>query len=63
MYASSERYYAARNDYYRWKRRRAARKFEVYMRKQDRVVKFDKDGRYIAPDDERRDPKDRSWMN
>ncbi len=60
---ASERYFATRNNYYRWKRRRAARKFEVYMRKQDRVVKFDKDGRYIAPDDERRDPKDRKWMN
>ena len=33
------------------------------MRKQDRVVKFDKDGRYIAPEDERRDPNDRKWMN
>lgn len=60
---ASERYYGLRNGYYRWKRRRAARKFEVYMRKQDRVVKFDEDGRYIAPEDERRDPKDRKWMN
>jgi membrane associated rhomboid family serine protease len=60
---ASERYYGMRNGYYRWKRRRAARKFEVYMRKQDRVVKFDEDGRYIAPEDERRDPKDRKWMN
>ena len=60
---ASERYYGMRNSYYRWKRRRAARKFEVYMRKQDRVVKFDEDGRYIAPEDERRDPKDRKWMN
>ena len=63
-----ERYFGMRNSYYRWKRRRAARKFEVYMRKQDRVVKFDDDGRYIAPDDERhpeakRDPSKRTWMN
>jgi membrane associated rhomboid family serine protease len=29
----SERYYAARNSYYRWKRKRAQRKFEVYMGK------------------------------
>ena len=50
---ATERYFGMRNNYYRWKRRRAARKFEVYMRKQDRVVKFDDDGRYIAPDDER----------
>ncbi len=35
-YATSERYYGLRNSYYKWKRRRAARKFEVYMRKHDR---------------------------
>jgi membrane associated rhomboid family serine protease len=57
---SSERYFGMRNEYYRWKRRRAARKFEVYMRKQNRDVRFDKDGKYIAPEE---DPKDRSWMN
>jgi membrane associated rhomboid family serine protease len=33
---SSERLYGLRNSYYRWKRKRAARKFEVYMRKHDR---------------------------
>ena len=60
---ASERYFGMRNDYYRWKRRRAARQFQVYMRKQDRDVQFDKDGRYIAPDDEHRDPDDRTWMN
>lgn len=60
---ATERSFGVRNDYIRWKRRRAARKFEVYMRKQDRVVKFDKDGRYIAPEDEERDPNDRKWMN
>ena len=32
----SERLYGMRNSYYRWKRKRAARKFEVYMRKHDR---------------------------
>lgn len=58
--ASSERYFGFRNRYYRWKRRRAARKFEVYMRKQNREVSFDKEGRYIDPD---KDPKDRRWMN
>lgn len=35
-FATSERWYGMRNWYYRWKRRRAARKFEVYMRKHDR---------------------------
>ena len=35
----SEKYFSFRNSYYRWKRRRAARKFEVYMRDHDRTVK------------------------
>jgi membrane associated rhomboid family serine protease len=58
-----ERYFGMRNDYFRWKRRRAARKFEVYMRGQNREVHFDKDGRYIDPDEVRKDPNDRKWMN
>jgi membrane associated rhomboid family serine protease len=60
--AFSEGLYGLRNNYYRWKRRRASRKFEVYMRKQNRDVRFDSEGRYIEPD-ERRDPNDRRWMN
>jgi membrane associated rhomboid family serine protease len=32
-FAGTERLYGVRNQYYRWKRRRAAKKFEVYMRK------------------------------
>ena len=51
-----------RNSYYRYKRRRAARKFEVYMGKQGRKVNFDKDGRYLGPD-EHKDPTDKRWMN
>jgi membrane associated rhomboid family serine protease len=51
--ASSSQYFGLRNNYYRWKRRRAARKFEVYMKKQNRVVSFDKEGRYIDPDKDR----------
>jgi membrane associated rhomboid family serine protease len=47
----SERYFSVRNSYYRWRRRRAARKFEVYMRKHDRTVTFDEHGNYIPPDD------------
>jgi membrane associated rhomboid family serine protease len=58
----SERYFALRNGYYRAKRRRAARKFEVYMGKQGRKVQFDKDGRYVDPD-AKRDPTDKRWMN
>jgi membrane associated rhomboid family serine protease len=59
----SEGFFGLRNSYYRYKRRRAARKFEVYMRKQNREVHFDKDGRYIDPDELKRDPNDRRWMN
>ncbi len=48
-----ERYYGARNSYFRWKRRRAAKKFEVYMRKtENRQVHFDEHGNYIPPDDD-----------
>jgi membrane associated rhomboid family serine protease len=32
-FAGSESLFGLRNQYYRWKRRRAAKKFEVYMRK------------------------------
>lgn len=46
----SESWYGLRNRYYRWKRRRAARKFEVYMRRQGRTVKFDGQGRLIDED-------------
>jgi membrane associated rhomboid family serine protease len=59
-FAGSETYFGWRNNYYRWKRRRAARKFQVYMRKQNKDVHFDKDGRYVDPD---KDPNDRRWMN
>jgi len=52
MFSVSERYFSARNDYYRWKRRRAAKKFEVYMRQHDRDVHFDEHGNYIPPEDE-----------
>ncbi len=58
----SEGIFGLRNNYYRWKRRKAARKFEVYMRKQNRDVRFDNEGRYIDPD-AKRDPNDRKWMN
>jgi len=50
----SERYYGLRNSYYRWKRRRAAKKFEVYMRQHDRDIHFDEHGNYIPPDDDPR---------
>jgi membrane associated rhomboid family serine protease len=55
-FAISEGWYGLRNRYYRWKRRRAARKFEVYMRSQGRTVRFDGQGRMIHedPDDKTR---------
>jgi len=46
----SEQWYSMRNRYYRWKRRRAARKFEVYMRSQGKTVRFDGQGRQIDDD-------------
>jgi membrane associated rhomboid family serine protease len=57
-----EQYFGMRNAYYRAKRRRAARKFEVYMGKQGRKVHFDDEGRYVDPD-EKKDPNDKRWMN
>ena len=60
-YAFSERFYGLRNEYYRAKRRKAAKKFEVYMRKQNRDVHFDSNGRYVDPDEKR--PDDKRWMN
>ena len=58
----SERVYGLRNAYYRWKRRRAARKFQVYMRKHDRNVYFDEYGNYKPPDDKRDDGRG-GWVN
>jgi membrane associated rhomboid family serine protease len=46
----SEQWYGLRNRYYRWKRRRAARKFEVYMRSQGSSARFDSKGRQIDDD-------------
>ena len=56
QFAASEKYFGLRNRYYRWKRRRAARKFEVYMRDQGRKDfrmddYFDQHGNYRGPGD------------
>ncbi len=60
----SERYFGIRNGYYRWKRRRAARKFEVYMSKHDRKVTFDENGNYIPPEDDKKNGGGKSgWVN
>jgi membrane associated rhomboid family serine protease len=66
MLSASESYFGYRNDYYRWKRRRAAKKFEVYMRQHDRDVHFDEHGNYIPPDDDPRKGNGGSksgWVN
>jgi membrane associated rhomboid family serine protease len=52
----SERWFALRNAYYRAKRRRAAKKFTVYMRKQGKDVPIDEDGRYVDPEGGPRGP-------
>src|SRR5438270_12968119 len=66
LFGASERYFGIRNDYYRWKRRQAAKKFEVYMRQHDRDVHFDEHGNYIPPDDDPRKGNGGSksgWVN
>ena len=65
MFNATERYFGVRNSYYRWKRRRAARKFEVYMSKHDRKVTFDEHGNYIPPDelDKKNGGSKSGWVN
>ena len=50
LYAASEEWFGMRNAFYRNKRRRAAKEFEVYMRKQGKDVRVD-------------DTDDKKWMN
>lgn len=60
----STRVAGLRNMYYRWKRERAKRKFQVYMRKHEQDPKqyFDEYGNFRPPDDP--DKKDRGpWVN
>jgi membrane associated rhomboid family serine protease len=63
QYAASEQFYGARNWYQRWKRRRAARKFEVYMRKHDRAEFFDEYGNYKPPDKKDGESGRGPWVN
>jgi membrane associated rhomboid family serine protease len=64
-FGASEGYFNLRNNYYRWKRRRAARKFEVYMSKHDRKVTFDEHGNYVPPDelDKKNGGSKSGWIN
>jgi membrane associated rhomboid family serine protease len=64
LYAVSERYYDIRNQYYRAKRRKAAKKFEVYMRKHGETPgKFDEFGNYIPPDEKKNGEGKSGWVN
>lgn len=53
LFAFSETSYGLRNRYHRWQRRRAGRKFQVYMKKhgQDPKDYFDEYGNFRPPDD------------
>jgi membrane associated rhomboid family serine protease len=52
-FAFTEGSYGLKNRYYRWKRRRAGKKFQVYMRKHNQDPKdyFDEYGNFRPPDD------------
>ncbi|MGC2694554.1 MAG: rhomboid family intramembrane serine protease [Candidatus Angelobacter sp.] len=53
LFAFSEFSYGITNRYHRWKRRRAGKKFQVYMRKHNQDPKdyFDEYGNFRPPDD------------
>jgi membrane associated rhomboid family serine protease len=53
VFAFSETSYGIQNRYHRWKRRRAGKKFQVYMRKHNQDPKdyFDEYGNFRPPDD------------
>jgi hypothetical protein len=59
----SELWFGLRNSYYRAKRRRAAKKFVVYMKKQGKDVSLDAEGRYVDPLGKAHEPGDKKWMN
>jgi membrane associated rhomboid family serine protease len=60
--AASERAFGIRNRYYKWKRRQAAKKFEVYMRKNKSDEFFDEHGNYRRPSPDKKDD-DSGWVN
>jgi len=76
-YVFSESYYGLRNRYFKWKRRRAARKFEVYMRKVSadqekagtpRSHFFDEYGNYRGPGSDKpsggdKDDSESRWVH
>ena len=54
--------FGIRNRYYKWKRRQAAKKFEVYMRKNKREDYFDEHGNYRDSSLDKKDD-DSGWIN
>ena len=65
-FAFSESFFGLRNSYHRWKRRQAAKKFEVYMRKHEKEPRkyFDEYGNFKPPDDgEKKDGGKGGWVN
>jgi len=68
-FATSEGYFGFRNRYIKWKRRRAAKKFEVYMRKQNQPTNygeyFDEFGNYRDPNAKKKDNGEGGgpWVN
>jgi membrane associated rhomboid family serine protease len=59
---ASEGAFGIRNRYYKWKRRQAAKKFEVYMRKNKREDYFDENGNYRGSSVDKKDD-DSGWVN
>ncbi|HEY6352573.1 MAG TPA: rhomboid family intramembrane serine protease [Candidatus Angelobacter sp.] len=62
----ADRIFGLRNSYHRWKRRRAGRKFQVYMRKHEHDPKqyFDEYGNFKPPDDtEKKNGGKGGWIN
>ena len=65
-FAFSESYYGVRNLYHRWKRERAKKKFQVYMRKHDQDPKqyFDEYGNFKPPGEkDKKDHGQGGWVN
>ena len=64
VFSVSEWYYSMRNEYYRAKRRRAAKKFQVYMKKHgESPGTFDEYGNYQPPDDKKNGEGKSGWVN
>jgi membrane associated rhomboid family serine protease len=59
---ASEGLFGIRNRYFKWKRRKAAKKFEVYMRKTKREDYFDEHGNYRDSSNDKKDD-DSGWVN